>query len=124
LGADAGLAYAAPHVLVDVNHTMDVMVEETYGPVVGIMPVDTDDEAVSLMNDSPYGLSASIWTADPNAAEEIGNRVETGTVFMNRADLRHTLSTPEGILPVSGFAPRVGVRDPSGVATGGGAPRR
>ena len=82
----AGSPYIAPEVLTDVNHQMAVMREETFGPVVGIMKVRDDDEAVGLMNDSPYGLTASIWTTDVDRAEEIGERVETGTVFMNRCD--------------------------------------
>jgi acyl-CoA reductase-like NAD-dependent aldehyde dehydrogenase len=81
-----GSPYMAPQVLTEVNHQMAVMVEESFGPVVGIMPVADDEEAVQLMNDSPYGLTASIWTRDLNAAEEIGRRIETGTVFMNRCD--------------------------------------
>jgi acyl-CoA reductase-like NAD-dependent aldehyde dehydrogenase len=78
--------YLAPQVLVDVTHGMRVMTEETFGPVVGIMKVRSDDEAVTLMNDSPYGLTASIWTSDEQAALAIGERVETGTWFMNRCD--------------------------------------
>jgi acyl-CoA reductase-like NAD-dependent aldehyde dehydrogenase len=86
-GADVvGSPYLAPRLLVDVDHTMRVMTEETFGPVVGIMSVHSDDEAVALMNDSPYGLSASIWTGDIDVARDLGNRIETGTVFMNRAD--------------------------------------
>ncbi len=81
-----GSPYMAPQVLTEVNHQMSVMVEESFGPVVGIMPVADDEEAVGLMNDSPYGLTASVWTHDLSAAEEIGDRVETGTVFMNRCD--------------------------------------
>jgi acyl-CoA reductase-like NAD-dependent aldehyde dehydrogenase len=73
-------------VLVDVDHDMEVMWEETFGPVVGIMKVDGDDRAVELMNDSPYGLTASVWTKDAAAAMAIGERLETGTVFMNRCD--------------------------------------
>ena len=85
--ADApGTCYLAPQVLVDVNHQMSVMREESFGPVVGIMKVRDDEEAIGLMNDSPYGLTAAIWTADVEAAERIGNRIETGTVFMNRCD--------------------------------------
>jgi acyl-CoA reductase-like NAD-dependent aldehyde dehydrogenase len=83
---DDGAAYLAPQVLVDVDHSMRVMVEESFGPVVGIMRVSDDDEAVRLMNDSPYGLTASIWTRDDDAAAAIGARIQTGTVFMNRAD--------------------------------------
>jgi len=83
---DDGGAYLAPQILVNVNHKMRVMMEESFGPVVGIMKVSSDEEAVSLMNDSPYGLTCSIWTNDAAAAAAIGARVETGTVFMNRCD--------------------------------------
>jgi acyl-CoA reductase-like NAD-dependent aldehyde dehydrogenase len=79
-------AYMAPQVLVNVDHSMRVMTEESFGPVVGIMKVKSDDEAVALMNDSQYGLTAAIWTADEKAALAIGDRVETGTWFMNRCD--------------------------------------
>ena len=78
--------YLAPQILTGVNHQMRVMMEETFGPVVGIMPVDSDDEAIRLMNDSPYGLTAAVWTNDESAALNIGARLETGTVFMNRCD--------------------------------------
>ncbi len=81
-----GTPYLAPQVLVNVNHQMDVMREETFGPVIGIMKVRSDDEAVHLMNDSPYGLTASIWTEDEDAAVAIGDRIDTGTWFMNRCD--------------------------------------
>jgi acyl-CoA reductase-like NAD-dependent aldehyde dehydrogenase len=81
-----GTPYLAPQVLVDVNHGLSVMREESFGPVVGIMAVDSDEEAVTLMNDSPYGLTASIWTADADAALALGARVATGTWFMNRCD--------------------------------------
>ena len=83
---DDGGAYLAPQVLVDVTHDMRVMREESFGPVVGIMKVAGDDEAVRLMNDSDYGLTASVWTNDADRAAAIGRRVETGTVFMNRCD--------------------------------------
>ncbi|MFV0302476.1 MAG: aldehyde dehydrogenase family protein [Paracoccus sp. (in: a-proteobacteria)] len=83
---DDGGAWLAPQVLVDVTHDMRVMREESFGPVVGIMKVADDDAAIALMNDSDYGLTASIWTADPDRAAAIGNRLETGTVFMNRCD--------------------------------------
>ena len=81
-----GSAYLAPQVLVDVSHQMSVMRDESFGPVVGIMPVASDDEAIALMNDSEFGLSASIWTQDLAAAERLGNQVATGTLFMNRCD--------------------------------------
>ncbi len=83
---DPGSAYLAPQILVDVDHHMRVMTEESFGPVVGIMRVRDDDEAVSLMNDSAYGLTASVWTADDEVAVALGDRVETGTWFMNRCD--------------------------------------
>jgi acyl-CoA reductase-like NAD-dependent aldehyde dehydrogenase len=82
----AGTPYLPPEVLVDVHHGMALMTEETFGPAVGIQPVADDDEAIRLMNDSRYGLTASIWTLDRDAALSIGERVETGTWFMNRCD--------------------------------------
>lgn len=82
----AGTPYLAPQILTNVNHNMRVMVEETFGPVVGIMPVDSDAEAIRLMNDSPYGLTAGVWTSDEATALEIGAQLETGTCFMNRCD--------------------------------------
>ncbi len=81
-----GTPYLAPQVLTDVNHQMSVMREESFGPVVGIMKVKDDAEALQFMNDSPYGLTASIWSEDVDAAAEIGDGIETGTVFMNRCD--------------------------------------
>ncbi|MAY62851.1 MAG: aldehyde dehydrogenase [Rhizobiales bacterium] len=83
---DDGGAYLMPQILVDVTHDMRVMRDESFGPVVGIMPVDSDEEAVELMNDCQYGLTASLWTNDPERAQSIGEQIETGTVFMNRAD--------------------------------------
>ncbi|MGN6467838.1 MAG: aldehyde dehydrogenase family protein [Rhizobiaceae bacterium] len=85
-GDCAGSPYLAPEVLTGVNHQMSVMREENFGPIVGIMKVRDDEEAVQLMNDSPYGLTASIWTTDTDRAAAIGDRIETGTVFMNRCD--------------------------------------
>ncbi len=82
----AGSAYLAPQVLTEVNHQMAVMTEESFGPVVGIMKVSGDDEAIGLMNDSELGLTAAIWTEDADAATTIGGALKTGTVFMNRCD--------------------------------------
>ncbi len=79
-------AYLGPQVLTKVDHTMRVMTEETFGPVAAIMSVRDDDEALRLMNDSAYGLTAAIWTRDESAAMRLGERLETGTVFMNRCD--------------------------------------
>jgi acyl-CoA reductase-like NAD-dependent aldehyde dehydrogenase len=81
-----GSTYLAPQMLVNVDHSMKVMMEETFGPVVGLMKVKDDAEAIRLMNDSPYGLTASVWTRDRDTAERIGAEIETGTVFMNRCD--------------------------------------
>jgi acyl-CoA reductase-like NAD-dependent aldehyde dehydrogenase len=81
-----GTPYLAPQVLVGVDHRMRIMTEETFGPAVGIMRVGSDDEAVALTNDSRYGLTASVWTSDVEAAQHIGDRVETGTWYMNRCD--------------------------------------
>lgn len=83
---DDGGAYLMPQVLVDVNHSMRVMRDESFGPVVGIMPVDSDAEALKLMNDCAFGLTASLWTNDPERAMRIGDEIETGTIMMNRAD--------------------------------------
>ncbi|WP_375174667.1 aldehyde dehydrogenase family protein [Pseudooceanicola sp.] len=83
---DDGGAYLTPQVLTHVTHDMEVMREESFGPVVGIMKVSSDDEAVALMNDSKFGLTASLWTSDLDRAVAIGDRIETGTVFLNRAD--------------------------------------
>ncbi len=84
--SDLGTPYLGPTVLVDVDHSMSVMKEESFGPVVGIQKVSTDAEAVALMNDSNYGLSASIWSTDVDTAFQLGNQIETGTVFLNRCD--------------------------------------
>jgi acyl-CoA reductase-like NAD-dependent aldehyde dehydrogenase len=78
--------YLMPQVLTNVDHSMALMCEENFGPVVGIMKVKDDAEAVRLMNDSPYGLTAAIWTQDEAAAQRLGRDIETGTVFMNRCD--------------------------------------
>lgn len=83
---DDGGAYLAPQVLVDVDHSMKIMREETFGPAVGIMKVRDDAEAIALMNDSKYGLTVSLWTSDAERAARLGAELETGTVFMNRAD--------------------------------------
>lgn len=85
-GDREGSPYLAPEVLTNVDHQMSVMREESFGPIVGIMKVRNDEEAIALMNDSPYGLTASIWTTDTDHAAAVGDRVETGTVFMNRCD--------------------------------------
>jgi len=86
MAEDDGGTYLTPQVLTGVSHAMRVMRDESFGPVVGIMKVASDAEAIALMNDSPYGLTASLWTADASRAAAIGAQIETGTIFMNRAD--------------------------------------
>jgi acyl-CoA reductase-like NAD-dependent aldehyde dehydrogenase len=81
-----GTPYLAPQVLVGVNHSMPIMREETFGPAVGIMKVASDEEAVRFMNDSEFGLTAAIFSADAARAEALGDALETGTVFLNRCD--------------------------------------
>ena len=81
-----GTPYLAPQLLTDVHHKMRIMREETFGPVMTVMPVKSDSEAIALMNDSDFGLTASVFTQDLAAAEQIGNQVHTGTWFMNRCD--------------------------------------
>jgi acyl-CoA reductase-like NAD-dependent aldehyde dehydrogenase len=83
---DDGGAYLMPQILVNVDHSMRVMRDESFGPVVGIMKVKDDEEAIKLMNDSEFGLTAALWTKDIDRAKRIGDQIETGTIFMNRAD--------------------------------------
>ncbi|MCH2167602.1 MAG: aldehyde dehydrogenase family protein [Oceanicola sp.] len=83
---DDGGAYLTPQILTNVTHDMRVMRDESFGPVVCVMPVKDDAEAIALMNDSSFGLTASVWTKDTARAEAIADQIDTGTVFMNRAD--------------------------------------
>jgi acyl-CoA reductase-like NAD-dependent aldehyde dehydrogenase len=81
---ETGLFYA-PTVLVDVDHTMQCMTDETFGPTLPVMKVSSEEEAIRLANDSPYGLSGSIWTGDPATADRIARRLDTGSVSVNNA---------------------------------------
>ncbi len=83
---DDGGTYVAPQILINVDHSMAFMREETFGPAVGIMKVRSDAEALALMNDSRFGLTASLWTRDPERARHLGRDVEAGTLYLNRAD--------------------------------------
>jgi acyl-CoA reductase-like NAD-dependent aldehyde dehydrogenase len=92
-----GSAYMAPQVLTRVDHQMSVMREESFGPVVGLMKVADDGEAIELMNDSSYGLTCAVWTEDVEAAQRIGDEIATGTVFMNRCDYLDPALTWTGV---------------------------
>ena len=83
---EKGSPYMAPQVLSNVNHAMRVMTEESFGPVVGIQKVRCDEEAVTLMNDSEFGLTASVFSSDVDTATKLGEGIETGTFFVNRCD--------------------------------------
>src|SRR5206468_4524886 len=78
--------FFAPTVLVDVDHTMHVMREETFGPLIGLARVGSDDEAVALMNDTDYGLTAAVYTPDRARAERLLARVDAGTAYWNCCD--------------------------------------
>lgn len=92
-----GSPYLSPQVLTDVTHEMDIMREESFGPVIGILPVKNDEAAVRLMNDSTYGLTASIWSEDVEAAQSLGDKLEAGTVFLNRCDYLDPLLAWTGV---------------------------
>jgi acyl-CoA reductase-like NAD-dependent aldehyde dehydrogenase len=83
---EPGSPYLAPQILTEVNHSMRVMTEESFGPVVGVQKVSSDQEAIALMNDSEFGLTAAIFTKDIDTGIELGQQVETGTFFINRCD--------------------------------------
>jgi acyl-CoA reductase-like NAD-dependent aldehyde dehydrogenase len=96
--AERGLFYP-PTVLVDVDHTMACMREETFGPLLPIMKVSSEDEAIALANDTSYGLGASVWTASKERAERVGRRIEAGGVNINNA-MMHVFQFP---LPMGGW---------------------
>jgi len=102
--AGASSPYFKPTVLTNVNHGMDVMREETFGPVLPIMTFKTDDDAVRLANDSVYGLTASVWTSNLSRGKRIAERVDAGTVMINEALYSHGIAqTPWGGVKQSGF---------------------
>ena len=79
-------SFFSPTVVADCNHSMNIMKEESFGPVLPIMSVENDAEAINLMNDSEYGLTAAVFSNKVAKVEKMGSRIETGTVFMNRCD--------------------------------------
>mgnify|MGYP000704684945 FL=1 len=84
--SEKGTPYLAPQLLTQVDHSMRLMTEESFGPVIGIMKVESDQQAIELMNDSEFGLTATVFSQDANAALKIGEQLETGTFFLNRCD--------------------------------------
>jgi acyl-CoA reductase-like NAD-dependent aldehyde dehydrogenase len=107
--ADTAGTFYEPTVIVDVDHTMDTMREETFGPVVPIMKVADVDEAVRLANDSSYGLQASVWTRDTPRGEQIARRLEAGAVCVNAAQINYfALNLPMGGWKSSGLSARHG----------------
>jgi len=105
---DGGRFYE-PTVVVDVNHEMQLMREETFGPVVPIMKIKDAEEGIRLANDSPYGLQASVWTNDRKRGEEIAHRLEAGAVCINDAQLNYSvLNLPMGGWKSSGMGTRHG----------------
>jgi acyl-CoA reductase-like NAD-dependent aldehyde dehydrogenase len=108
-GRDDGGRFFEPTVLTGVDHSMEVMTEETFGPTLPIMKVSDADEAVRLANDSPYGLAASVWTRDIARGEEIARRVQAGAVCVNDAQINYlALELPMGGWKDSGLGQRHG----------------
>jgi len=98
-----------PTLLVDVDHTMECMTEETFGPTLPVMKVKNADEAVRLANDSPYGLAASVWTKDAAKGEAVARQVEAGAVCVNDAQINYVaLELPMGGWKASGLGSRHG----------------
>ncbi|MGH3263431.1 MAG: aldehyde dehydrogenase family protein, partial [Trebonia sp.] len=101
--------YYEPTVLVDVDHSMRCMREETFGPTLPIMRVDSVEEAIRLANDSDYGLQASVWTRDVERGEQLARRIEAGVVCVNDAQVNYTaLNLPMGGWKTSGIGTRHG----------------
>jgi acyl-CoA reductase-like NAD-dependent aldehyde dehydrogenase len=101
--------YYEPTVLVDVDHSMRLMQEETFGPTLPIMKIANTEEGVQLANDSVYGLQASVWTGDASRGEELARRIEAGVVCVNDAQINYSaLNLPMGGWKTSGVGTRHG----------------
>ena len=97
--------YVKPTLLTNVDHTMLVMTEETFGPVIPVMKVKSDSEAIKFMNDSEFGLTASIWTKDTDKGAELAEEVDAGTVFVNRCDFPSPVSLTTSLIPTYAINP-------------------
>ena len=100
----------SPAVLVNVDHTMDIMMEETFGPILPVMAVEDADEALRMANDSPYGLNSSIWTKDPKMKEKFTDGLQAGNVCVNDCMVSYAISAlPFGGVKYSGMGRTHGV---------------
>jgi len=107
---ELGPNFYAPTVLAEVTHAMQIMREETFGPVLPVMPFDTDDEAIRLANDSDFGLAASVWTRNRTRGESLARRIQAGTVMVNDAIACFGISdAPHGGIKSSGLGRTHGI---------------
>ncbi len=103
-GGDPNGLFYEPTVLTDVDHQMTIMRDETFGPVLPVMSFETDDEAIQLANDSPFGLTASVWTRDISKGRRLAEQIEAGTVMVNEVVYTHGIpQTPWGGVKDSGY---------------------
>jgi acyl-CoA reductase-like NAD-dependent aldehyde dehydrogenase len=100
--------YVKPTLLTNVDHTMTVMIQETFGPVIPVMKVKSDSEAIKFMNDSEFGLTASIWTKDTDKGAKLAEEVDAGTVFVNRCDFPSPVSLTTSLIPTNAINARLG----------------
>ena len=99
--------FVRPTVFTDVRNDMDIAREEIFGPVLSILPVDSEEQAIAIANDSPYGLQGYVFSADEARARRVAGRIETGTVLVNR--VAPDLLAPFGGVKLSGQGREFGV---------------